>query len=66
MQAYTEVELNKSSAMTCHNHDTGNPTWFSSIDFKVLPLKKPGGAAQVILTEQKHFYMVPRVTCREV
>ncbi len=61
IRAYTEAELSKTIGdmlprlMGCHYHDVIDPAWFGLWDFKVLLLRKPGGAPQPTITNAKGF-----------
>ena len=61
IRAYTEAELSQAlgnmlpKLMGCHYHDAIDPAWFGLWDFKVLLLRKPGGAPRPSYTDTKGF-----------
>ena len=64
VRAYSESELKQTlgdllaKLQGCHYHDIADPAWFGLIDFKVLLLEKPGGAAPNDLHRAKRLPLV--------
>ena len=61
IRAYTEEELKNTlgdllpKIMGCHYHDVIDPAWFGLWDFKVMLLRKPGGAPQPTVTNAQGY-----------